>query len=172
MKKIVAYAVVAALLAASSASAQDCSGTVQSAQNAARTAYVTGMSGLAQNNFSTRPGSFATMACLDKFMQGNMDIMFKPPTLTSLLGTVMNFACQAAATQLASAAGGSSPNIGSLLGSLAGGLNIGANGGSLNLSQVLVSALGIAASSGALGVSGSNNMAGGLGGLYVRPGMQ
>jgi hypothetical protein len=97
------------------------------------------------------------MACLDKFMQGSQDIMFKPPSLTSLLGTVMNFACQQAAT---STSGSSSamPNIGQLLGSLSGGLNL----------SGLTSSTGSAVNlSGLLGAQTGNTVQGGLSGMYT-----
>jgi len=153
----------------------DCASQVQQAEEQARTQYINGMSGLANNNFSQRPSSYSQMACLDKFMQGNMDTLFRPPQLSSLLSQVLGFACQQAkqamggsmgnATNLQGLIGsmaGGGVNIQGLIGSMAGGgLNMGAiagGGGIVNLSQ----SLGMATSLGG-GISGGG--AGGLGGL-------
>jgi len=122
------------------ASAQECASEVQQAEEQARQLYINGMSGLANNSFSSRPGTFSSMACLDKFMQGGMDIFFRPPQLNDLLGQVLNFACQQAQQALSGAGGGGGTNLQSLIGSMSGGLNVlGAGGGAqtVNLSQVL-----------------------------------
>lgn len=141
MKRVVA-AVLAINLAVAPALAQDCSTDVQSAQESARQTYIQGMTGLAGSNFSNRPGTFSSLGCLDKFMQGNMDVFFRPPQLNDLLGMVLNFACQQLQQKVGAAggAGGGIGNLTSLLGGLAGGLNVpSAGGGSslVNLNQVL-----------------------------------
>ena len=98
-----------------------------------QTSYLNGMSGLASNSFSSRPGTYASAGCLDKFMKGQMDVMFKPPALTDLLGLVLNFACQQATQAISGAASGT--NLSSLIGPLSGGLSIG--GSTINLNQVM-----------------------------------
>ncbi len=125
------------------ASAQDCASQVQSAEEQSRQMFIQGMAGLANNNFSQRPGTFSSMACLDKFMKGNMDTLFKPPQLNDLLGQVLNFACQQAKQSMSGALGGGGMgglNLQSIIGSLSGGLNIpggGGGGGLMNLSSML-----------------------------------
>jgi len=143
-RKALRIALVATLaVAPAAARAQDCSSQVQSAEESARQQYIQGMAGLANNNFSQRPGSFSSMACLDKFMQGNMDTLFRPPQLNDLLGQVLNFACQQAKQAVSGALGGGGMgglNLQSMLGSLSGGINIpGASGGAnlMNLSSML-----------------------------------
>ncbi len=136
-------ATLVAMLAAGPAMAgDDCTSAVSNAQDQGRQAFIQGMAGLASNNFSTRPGSFSSMACLDKFMQGNMDIMFKPPSLNDLLGQVMNFACQAASSATGSSnAMGNLGSLTSLIGSLSGGLNLGGmtggSSGTTNLGSLM-----------------------------------
>ncbi len=143
--RLVSLALAAALaLQPALASAQDCASQVQSAEEQARQQFIQGMAGLANNNFSLRPGTMSSMACLDKFMSGNMDTLFRPPQLNDLLGQVLNFACQKA-TQAMSSSGmgaGGATNLQSIIGSLSGGLNIpgmggGGGGGLMNLSSML-----------------------------------
>ncbi len=160
MKKAALIGLMTAAICFSSiARAQECSTDIQSAMDQSRMNYVNGMNGMASNNFSSRPGTYSNIACLDKFMQGNMDLFFKPPQLTDLLGMVLNFACQQAKQALGGGGGsGGSTNLGQLIGSLAGGLNVpGGSGGSqtVNLNTVLGR------------VSGANtSSSGGIGGLF------
>lgn len=147
-----AYVLLAACAPASAG--DDCSTQVSGAQDTGRQAFIQGMAGLASNNFSGRPGSFTSMACLDKFMQGNMDIMFKPPDLSTLLGQVMNFACQSASSGATSSGAGNLGNLTSLIGSLSGGLNT-SGGGSMNLGSLMSSLFGGSSSSGSSGSSTS-----------------
>lgn len=154
----------------------DCASQVQQAEEQSRTQYINGMSGLANNNFSQRPNSYSQMACLDKFMQGNMDTLFRPPQLSGLLSQVMSFACQQAKQAMGGAMGnatnlqgligslaGGGINIQGLIGSMAGGgLNmssIAGGGGIVNLSQTLGMATSLAG-----GISGGGGM-GGMGGI-------
>ncbi len=166
-KSIIAASLALSIALSSAVHANECSSDIQSAMDQSRMTYVNGMNGLASNNFSSRPGTYSNIACLDKFMKGSMDIFFKPPQLTDLLGQVLNFACQQA-KQALSGAGGGSTNLGSLIGSLAGGLNVpGSNGGSqtINLNQVLGAVMGGSGSgSGSGGRSGSSTS--GIQGLF------
>lgn len=159
MKKAALAGLMAAAICFSSiAHAQECSTDIQSAMDQSRMNYVSGMNGMASNNFSSRPGTYSNIACLDKFMQGNMDLFFKPPQLTDLLGMVLNFACQQAKQAIGGGASGGSTNLGSLIGALAGGLNVpGSNGGSqtVNLNSVLGRVSG-----------GSTSSSGGIGSLF------
>lgn len=88
--------VIAALALASApiASAAECAVQVSNAIESERENYINGVNGLASSNYSTRPGSYSSMACLDQFMQGGMDIFFRPPDLDSLLQQVLSFACE------------------------------------------------------------------------------
>lgn len=138
MKKRIIVASVSALLAFHpiAASAQECLPEVQQATEGVRQTFIQGMSGLASNNFSQRPGTMSSMACLDKFMQGSMDIFFKPPQLNDLLSQVLNFACQQAKQAIGNAVGGGGgSNVSGLLSGLVGGLSGG--GGGSNLGQAL-----------------------------------
>jgi hypothetical protein len=154
----------------------DCASQVQQAEEQSRTQYINGMSGLANNNFSQRQGSYSQLACLDKFMQGNMDTLFRPPQLSGLLSQVLSFACEKAKSSMGGALGnatnlqgligsmaGGGINIQGLIGSMAGGgLNMGSiagGGGIVNLSQTL----GMATSLGG-GIAGGGG-SGGLGGI-------
>lgn len=143
MRKRLVPVALAVFLAASPALAQDCAVDVQQAQDSARKMYIDGMGGLASNNFSQRPGTFSKMGCLDKFMQGNMDVFFKPPQLQDLLQQALSFACEQVQQAIGGAlggAGGSGADLGALA-SLAGGLNVpggsGGSGQSVNLGQLL-----------------------------------
>lgn len=136
MKKHVVAAALSLVLALQPAAllAQECLPEVQSATDTVRQTYIQGMSGLANNNFSQRPGTMSSMACLDKFMQGSMDIFFKPPQLNDLLSQVLNFACQKATQAVSNAVGGGGGgNVQGLLNGLVGGLS----GGGSNLGQAL-----------------------------------
>ena len=140
-RRKLAAAFLSVMIAVTPAMAQDCSSSVQSAEEQARQMFINGMAGLANNSFSQRPGTFSSMACLDKFMSGGMDIMFRPPQLNDLLGQVLSFACQQAKQALTGATGGAGLNLQSLIGSLSGGgINLGALGGAsqiVNLSSML-----------------------------------
>lgn len=151
MKKLVAVSLAVFLSCSSAMADGDCNSSVSSAQDAVRNVMIQGVSGLITNSFSSRPSSFTSMACLDKFMQGKMDIMFKPPSLSDLLGTVMNFACQSVGSGNSFSSSGL--NLSSLLGNLSGGLNIG--GSVFNLSGLFG--------------NGSRNVNGGFRGIYSRP---
>jgi hypothetical protein len=181
----------AAMLAAHPAAAQssgDCASQIQQVEEQSRTQYINGMSSLARNNFSQRQGSYTQMACLDKFMQGNMDTFFRPPQLSGLLSQVMSFACQQA-QQAMGGAMGNATNLQGLIGSLAGGgINIqgligslaggglsmggmgGGGGGIVNLSQTLGGATSLAGGlmgaggGGGLGSMIGGGMGGGMGG--------
>lgn len=95
MKRLTSTIVILTCLAAQgSALAQECSPDVKSAIEGHRKTYVDGMAGVASSNFSSRPGTFSNMACLDQFMKGDLDIFFKPVSLDTLLSQVMSFACE------------------------------------------------------------------------------
>ena len=131
------------LLGGGPALAEYCAPEVEQAQERVRKQHVDGMTGVATQNFSSRPGTFGDMACLEGLMQGQMDILFRPPDLQSLLQEVVAFACEQIEQELAGALGGSGDlgDFGSLTG---GGLQI-PGGGSLssgrsstvNLSRVM-----------------------------------
>ena len=118
--------------------ASDCEVSVSNAMEQLRTDYVNGMSGLASNNYSSRPGSYSSMACLDQFMQGEMDIFFRPPDLDSLLQQVLSFACDqiASAIQGGGSSGGGSGELLALMKEFSGGLNVpSASGGSMQVNM-------------------------------------
>lgn len=173
-----ALSVLVAVQPAAAWASGDCASQVQQAEEQSRTQYINGMSGLARNNFSQREGSYTQLACLDKFMQGNMDTLFRPPQLSGLLSQVLSFACQQAQQALQGALGnatnlqgligsmsGGGINIQGLLGSIGGGgLNMGSiagGGGIVNLSQTLGGAANLAG--GLMG--GGSQIGGGMGGI-------
>lgn len=91
---VVAVAIVAG---AAQATAAVCDPDVAAALDKQRQEFIASASDLADQNFSRRPGTFASTTCLDTLMkQGGVDIFFKPPSLDSILGMVTNFACQQA----------------------------------------------------------------------------
>ena len=155
-----ALAALVALHPAAASAAGDCASQVQQAEEQARTQYINGMSGLANNNFSQRQGSYTQLACLDKFMQGNMDTLFRPPQLSGLLNQVLSFACQQAKQALGGALGNAT-NLQSLIGSMSGGgLNLqglvgSMAGGGVNLGSI--------AGGGAGGIVNLSSMLGGGG---------
>lgn len=96
--KRAAFLTVAILAGTAQAmAATSCDPDVASALDKQRQEYIASASDLADQNFSRRPGTFASTTCLDTLMkQGGVDIFFKPPSLDSILGMVKNFACQQA----------------------------------------------------------------------------
>jgi hypothetical protein len=133
-RRILSASMVFAVVATSTVQAQECADDIKSATESIRQSYVNGMGGVANSNFSMRPGSFSKIGCLDKFMKGDMDIFFRPPSLDSLLEQVISFACEAAAAKLTGAAGGGSA-IGKLS-DMVGGLNIPSSSSGASLKSV------------------------------------
>lgn len=116
-----------AVMATSLVQAAECDPDVESTLDQMREQYINGMSGLANNNASMRPGSYSQMSCLDSFMQGDMDIFFRPPKLDDLLQQALSFACE----QIAGALEGGGPGgqggqgqVLDLMKSFSGGLNV------------------------------------------------
>jgi hypothetical protein len=126
MRKTVLVALAAALAvsAPAAAFAAACDTEIEQATEQQRKQYVEGMSGVANSNFSTRPGSFSQIGCLDKFMKGDMDIFFRPPTLDSLLEKAVSFACEKITSATSSGGGGGDAAILSKFSDLAGSVNI------------------------------------------------
>lgn len=126
MKKFAAIIMVALSFSTAAVSATECAVEFQQAEQAVRERYINGMSGLASSNFSTRPGTFSSMACLDKFMQGDMDIFFRPPDLDSLLQQALSFACETVmdAVQGGGGGGGGSTDVLAMLKSMGGGVKL------------------------------------------------
>lgn len=103
-----------------------CDPAVQSVLDKQRQAYVAAAGDFAAQNFSKRPGSFASTTCLDNLMKGGgLDIFFKPPSLDSILGMVKNLACQQATQIFNSLLGGG--GIGGINGGLSSLTSIGAS---------------------------------------------
>jgi hypothetical protein len=139
----VAFAVALAV-APTVASAQQagCDASVASAQDTSRLNFISGRAALANQSFSQKPSSFKQMTCLEKlFSFGNqsMDILFQPPSMSSLLGLIQNFACQAMSQYIGQAGGSFTSMLGQSFGGLGGGINSGAGGGSLGggLGQII-----------------------------------
>lgn len=108
-----------------------CDSSIASAQDTSRLNFISGRSILAGQSFSQKPSSFKDMTCLEKlFSFGNqsMDILFQPPSMSSLLGLIQNFACQAMSQYIGQAGGGFQNLLNQSFGGLAGGIN---GGGSL-----------------------------------------
>jgi len=122
---------VAMAFSSSVAMANDCDASISNALEQSRSDYVNGIAGLASNNYSSRPGSYSSMACLDQFMQGEMDIFFRPPDLDSLLQQVLSFACDQIMDALQGGGGGSqgTGQMLALMKEFSGGLNVPSSGG-------------------------------------------
>lgn len=121
---------IMALSFANAAVAADCAAGVQTALSTQQSNFIGATSSLAQQNFSQRPGPFATTTCLSNLMtQSGLDIFFKPPSLDSILGMVQNLACQQAGSIFSSLIGGSAVNTSTALapGEILSGINIGGN---------------------------------------------
>lgn len=106
-----------------------CDSSVASAQDTSRLNFISGRAALANQSFSQRPSSFKQMTCLEKlFSFGNqsMDILFQPPSMSSLLGLIQNFACQAMSQYIGQAGGSFTSMLGQSFGGLGGGINAGA----------------------------------------------
>lgn len=136
MRTLIRVAVsVLALSSVSLAWAAECDVQVSSAIESERENYINGVAGLASSNYSSRPGSFTSMACLDQFMQGGMDIFFRPPDLDSLLQQVLSFACEqisGGGQGQSGGMGGGAPDLMALVKGFSGGLTVpSTNGGSM-----------------------------------------
>lgn len=141
------------MASASTALADDaCLPGVQSALDQQQKSYIAAQQSLASQGFSRRPGSFAETTCLDTLMQtGGLDILFKPPSLDSILGMVKNLVCKQASQIFDQLTGGGLSNITSLLpGEISSGVNLSGKissvigsssqvGGSLDTSNVSIS---------------------------------
>lgn len=118
-------ALAASLLVAGSALAESCDTSVASALDQQRQQYIAASSDLADQNFSRRPGTFASTTCLDTLMkQGGVDIFFKPPSLDTILNMVKNFACEQAEQIFDKLLGGSGSST-LKAGELLSGINLG-----------------------------------------------
>jgi hypothetical protein len=118
-------ALAAALLVAGSALAESCDTSVASALDQQRQQYIAASSDLADQNYSRRPGTFASTTCLDTLMkQGGVDIFFKPPSLDTILNMVKNFACEQAEQIFDKLLGGSGSST-LKAGELLSGINLG-----------------------------------------------
>lgn len=114
--------------AASPALAASCDSSVMAALDQQRSQYIAASSDLADQNYSRRPGTFASTTCLDSLMKaGGVDIFFKPPSLDTILNMVKNFACQQASQIFDKLVGGGGINGGLSLqpGELLSGINLG-----------------------------------------------
>lgn len=88
-----------------------CDPSVQMVLDKQRQSYVAAESDFASQNFSKRPGSFASTTCLDNLMRGGgMDIFFKPPSIDNILGMVKNLSCQQASQIFTNLIGGGGIN--------------------------------------------------------------
>jgi len=131
-------ALAASLLVSGAALADSCDTSVMNALDQQRQQYIAASSDLADQNYSRRPGTFASTTCLDTLMkQGGVDIFFKPPSLDTILNMVKNFACEQATQifdKLLGGAGSSTLKAGELLSGInLGGLLSGSNPTSLSI---------------------------------------
>jgi hypothetical protein len=125
-----AFAAVAVMMTVQSAmAASECATGVSSALDQQRERYIQAQADMATQNYSKRPGSFASTTCLDKLMtSGGLDIFFKPPSLDNIIGMVKNLACEQASQIFESLVGGSGLNASSLRpGEIMSGVNLGGN---------------------------------------------
>jgi hypothetical protein len=109
--------------------AEECASGVSSALDQQRERYIQAQADLATQNYSKRPGSFASTTCLDKLMtSGGLDIFFKPPSLDNIINMVKNLACEQASQIFESLVGGSGLNSSKLQpGEIFNGINLGGN---------------------------------------------
>lgn len=118
-------ALAASLLVAGAALAESCDTSVMAALDEQRQQYIAASSDLADQNYSRRPGTFASTTCLDTLMkQGGVDIFFKPPSLDTILNMVKNFACEQASQIFDKLVGGSGSSV-LKAGELLSGINLG-----------------------------------------------
>lgn len=154
-KKAAVAAFVVGLSVQSAFAASECASGVSSALDQQRQRYIEAQADMASQNFSKRPGSFASTTCLDNLMtSGGLDIFFKPPSLDTLLGMVKNLACEQASQIFESLVGGGGLNAGSLQpGEILSGINLGGNllssssGSSGGVSSLISSLIGSGSSS-------------------------
>ena len=129
--KRAAFAAFALALSFQSAAAAgaECAPGVSSALDQQRERFISAQADMASQNFSKRPGSFASTTCLDKLMtSGGLDIFFKPPSLDNIIGMVKNLACEQASQIFESLVGGSGLNSSSLQpGEIMSGISLGGN---------------------------------------------
>lgn len=125
----------------------ECAPGVSSALDQQRERYIQAQADMATQNYSKRPGSFASTTCLDKLMtSGGLDIFFKPPSLDNIIGMVKNLACEQASQIFESLVGGSGLNGASLQpGEILSGINLGGN---------LLQSISSGSQSGSGGISG------------------
>ena len=131
MRKIAALAVVLSLFAGPALGEGGCDTSVQQAQDQARRSYIQSRAAMADSLFSRRGASYKDMSCMEKlFSLGNqnLDIFFQPPSMQSLLQSVMTMACQAGSQYINQAlgsfmgqVGGGGGGLGSVLGGVMGG---------------------------------------------------
>lgn len=136
MKGIAGIALAALLCTAQVASATECMTEVSSAMDRQRESYIAAQGTMADQNYSRRPGSFASTTCLNNLMQGGgLDIFFKPPSLDSILNMVMNLACEQASQIFDDLLGGSGLNGGGSLnvGEILNGVNLGGGNARISL---------------------------------------
>ncbi|MGH0003718.1 hypothetical protein ACQU0X_26885 [Pseudovibrio ascidiaceicola] len=124
-------------LAIAQQAADDCDPAVQEMLDKQQQSYIEASGQLASQNFSRRSGTFSSTTCLDKlFLEGGVDILFKPPNIDDLLNSVMNMACDAANNLIDEAISGS--GIGQTLslkpGELIPGVNLGGSLGEVGIS--------------------------------------
>lgn len=135
-KKFILTAALSLAMATSSlAAAVNCPTEVSSVLDKQRQSYIAGMSDIASQNYSKRPGTFASTTCLDNLMKGGgMDIFFKPPSLDNILNMVKNLACEQASQIFGSLMSGGKINGGGALaaGELIKGVNLGGNMGGIS----------------------------------------
>lgn len=127
--RLAAAAAIATTLSGQSFAAAECATGVSSALDQQRERYIAAQASLAEQNFSKRPGSFASTTCLDNLMtSGGLDIFFKPPSLDSILNMVKNLACEQASQIFDSLVSGGGLNAGSLQpGEILSGVNLSGN---------------------------------------------
>ena len=146
-----ALAAAIAVASAQSAWASACLSEVSTTLDKQRESYIAQQASLADQNYSRRPGSFASTTCLGDLMKGGgLDIFFKPPSLDSIIDMVKNLACEQASQIFSKLMSGSGINGGGALnpGELIKGLNLGNYSGASRLPGL----------SGSSGVSGSGSI--------------
>lgn len=141
MRMIAALAVALSLLSGPALGEGGCDSSVQQAQDQARRSYIQSRAAMADSLFSRRSASYKDMSCMEKlFSLGNqnLDIFFQPPSMQSLLQSVMTMACQAGSQYINQALGsfmgqvGGGGGLGGMLGGGGGGIGSLLSGGSMS----------------------------------------
>lgn len=143
----------------------DCNPAVQARQDAQARAIVDSYAALASASYTPMPaGGFAASSCLNRLMSSDINILFNPPSLSSILQTLENGVCQFATSLVTGAVSSLSQNVsGSLpLGDLIPGVNLGGLAGGVSFNPQV----GTNTSGNPININGNSGVSGNLAGYW------